>query len=643
MRKRKECVFGLHFDFHAGPGQKGLGDNFRISDYEQMLREVQPDNLQVDTKGHPGLASYPTSVGNAADLYKTDMLIQIKTVCDKYEVPVFSHYSGVWDVFQCEKHPEYRAEFKGIVNKGETSVFSSYVDDVMIPQLKELAGKYKMNGVWVDGECWATQVDYSQSARDAFTKKYGREPDVENGKEEYEYFCRQAFFDYVKKYIDAVHSEYPDFEIASNWLETSFCPCDTGIDVDFISADYDPTDSVNTARFESRSLVNSRKHWELLAWGFNNQNGFYAIKSANQLKQELAAIYNLGGAANLYYTSLRNNIQMNAMPIWKELSAFAKQVGRHNYGIKLIPQIAVLYSQKGLFSHKKRLFSRWEDVIADDAVGCTLALLDAGESVEVVFSHTLKNRMGEFPLVVVPNWIEIEDDVKAMLVDYVAGGGRLMLMGSNAANIFADELNINVVGRTDENMFIRFNDYFIGVNGTKCITDCEASLFDFYSNYLDGEKLFPAVIVKPYKKGKVVALPYDFGVSYRKNQSAKTLDMLRKTLDMCGYKPIVRVDASYKADVAVGINKGSFTVNILNTSGDHNNLTVREFSYIPPLYSVPVSVDLALLSKHVPVNSGKVSVTDIEGNIFPVKTDGDTLTVMVDKIEIQKTLIFTFA
>ena len=37
MKKRKDCLFGMHFDFHAKPDETGLGGDFRPEDYEKML------------------------------------------------------------------------------------------------------------------------------------------------------------------------------------------------------------------------------------------------------------------------------------------------------------------------------------------------------------------------------------------------------------------------------------------------------------------------------------------------------------------------------------------------------------------------------------------------------------------------------
>ena len=64
--KRKDCFFGLHFDFHANAETPDIGADFDESTVERIAREVKPDFIQCDTKGHPGFSSYPTKKGNPA-------------------------------------------------------------------------------------------------------------------------------------------------------------------------------------------------------------------------------------------------------------------------------------------------------------------------------------------------------------------------------------------------------------------------------------------------------------------------------------------------------------------------------------------------------------------------------------------------
>ena len=51
--KRHNHFFGVHFDFHALPGQI-VAYPYRPDIIAKMLDEVKPDFVQCDTKGHQG-------------------------------------------------------------------------------------------------------------------------------------------------------------------------------------------------------------------------------------------------------------------------------------------------------------------------------------------------------------------------------------------------------------------------------------------------------------------------------------------------------------------------------------------------------------------------------------------------------------
>ena len=72
--QRSDSFLGIHFDFHAGPDCTEIGKNTTREMIENIINQVQPDYLQIDCKGHRGLTSYPTRVGNQAPGFVGDPL-----------------------------------------------------------------------------------------------------------------------------------------------------------------------------------------------------------------------------------------------------------------------------------------------------------------------------------------------------------------------------------------------------------------------------------------------------------------------------------------------------------------------------------------------------------------------------------------
>ena len=115
-----------------------------------------------------------------------------------------------------------------------------------------------MDGAWVDGECWASVPDFGEPALKAFRDGTGiqdvpRKPGDPHWFEFLE-FHREAFRRYLRHYIAEVKKTHPDFQICSNWAFTDHMPEPVCAPVDFLSGDYSPEDSVNSARLSARYL-----------------------------------------------------------------------------------------------------------------------------------------------------------------------------------------------------------------------------------------------------------------------------------------------------------------------------------------------------------------------------------------------------
>jgi len=241
--KRTESFLGIHFDFHAGPDGKEVGKNTTPEMVNAILDKVKPDYIQIDCKGHPGYSSYPTKVGNPVPGFVGDPLRVWREVTAARGVALYMHYSGVWDSRAIELHPDWAViNADGSTNKNATSVFGPYVDRLLIPQLRELAGDYGVDGVWVDGECWATVPDYGAAAVAAFRaatgfKEVPRKPGDAHWFEWME-FQREAFRKYLRHYLAEVKRTHPRFDIASNWAFSDHMPEPVSAPVAFLSGDF---------------------------------------------------------------------------------------------------------------------------------------------------------------------------------------------------------------------------------------------------------------------------------------------------------------------------------------------------------------------------------------------------------------------
>lgn len=221
---RSASFLGIHFDFHAGDDCKEIGKNVTPTMVASIIDLVEPDYIQVDCKGHRGLSSYPTKVGHPAPGFVKDALQIFRDVTAEKGVALYCHYSGVLDEEAVKQHPDWAIQGSdGTIGGADgrvTSVFGPYVDELLIPQLKELNDVYGIDGMWIDGECWGLERDFQPSVIEKFKKETGIQAIPQQPGDpfwhEYSQFCREGFRQYVRHYVTELHKHNPDFQIASN-------------------------------------------------------------------------------------------------------------------------------------------------------------------------------------------------------------------------------------------------------------------------------------------------------------------------------------------------------------------------------------------------------------------------------------------
>ena len=442
--KRADAFLGIHFDFHAGEDCTQVGARTTPEMVEQVIDKVKPDYIQIDCKGHRGYSSYPTKVGNPAPGFVGDPLRIWRDVTRKRGVSLFMHYSGVWDYKAVADHPDWAAiNGDGKPNRRATSVFGPYTDTLMIPQLRELAGEYGVDGVWVDGDCWGTAPDYSEATVKRFCEQTGAKSAPRKASEPYWNqwmdYHREGFRRYVRHYVDKLKESHPDFQVISNWAFSDHMPEAVTANVAGLSGDFAPDDSVNSARFAGRCLEDQGIPWDLMSWSFSRKTR--KQKPAVQLMQEAALVLAIGGGYQAYFKQDRDGaIRTPAeMDVMAEVARFCRQRQAYCHRSVAVPQIALLYSTAGHYWESPRLF-HWSGSHGVKILRNALTeMLQNQYGVQILSEHQLKGHMSEWPVVVVPGWAYLESDFRDELAAHAKSGGQLVLIGPGPTKLFENE------------------------------------------------------------------------------------------------------------------------------------------------------------------------------------------------------------
>ncbi|MCX6577287.1 MAG: hypothetical protein NTV82_12955 [Candidatus Aminicenantes bacterium] len=600
---RQNAFFGLHFDLHPSKTDTELGADVSTENIARLLNRVKPDYIQYDCKGHVGWAGYPTKIGWPAPGIKKDSLAVWRKVTREQGVALFIHYSGVWDSQAIEHHPEWaRIDEKGNRDPNNTSVFGVYKDEFLIPQLKEVTSVYELDGVWVDGECWAAQLDYSPRALDAWKKETGLRTAPKDRNDprwlDWKMFNRRAFENYLCHWVDALHAFNPNLQITSNWMYTSFAPKPLVAKLDFLSGDYSPSLSLDRARVEARYLASTGMPWDLMAWGFDKgKDQGWSIKTPVQLMQEAAVVLMQGGGFQIYHQPTRSGLIVDAIIDQEgQVADFCRARQEVSFKSKTVPQIALLLSSESHWDKSEKIFAPWGGEF-DDLEGTLHALLELHYSVDILAEHQLEPRLKDFALVVIPDSHKLADGFKKSLMGYVERGGNLLLLGEKCARLFEPALGVSLAAPPQNiTAELATSSGPVSVNGIwQDITLSSARPAGFRHLTRDtGKGPSVAATLTDFGKGKIGAVYGPLAGIFFKSHHPYLRKFIGDIVKELFPEPAVFVDGPATVDIALRTTKsGRLSLHLLNRSNlplpDRYNFT----DFIPAVGPLTVKIKTA--------------------------------------------------
>jgi len=637
---RKDSYFGMHFDLHPQADDTDLGSDLAEEMIEKFLIAVEPDYVQYDCKGHAGYLGYASKVGTPSPGIVRDSLEMWRRVTARRGVALYIHFSGLRDSLAIKQHPEWGCvRSDGSIDPDATSTFGPYVDDLMIPELKEAASKYDLDGAWIDGECWAVKPDYSNAAERAFRAATGIQElpkgPSDPGWHEFLDFNRRQFRNYVKHYVEALHRARPGFQIASNWLYSTYVPERPDIPVDFVSGDYLGNASISTARLEARYLSSIGTPWDLMAWGFQRAGGSkvtYTHKPAVQLQQEAAVVLAQGGGFQAYYQPTRaGRLDDRLIGVMSKLARFCRDRQPICHKSATVPQIGLLFSTTSLYRTSNRMFGGWGQFTAP-ARGLVDALVDNGFSVDVLPEWKLEEVIGDYPLMVVPDWAEVGLKVKDIVVRHVRKGGNAVVAGAENAALFINELNVRLLGKPEEGeWFVKGEEVFANVRGLwqKVMPAGAQILEERYPTYDALKDAECAATVTSVGAGRMAAFYGPVGAAYALSHGSALRQFIRRVIDKV-FTPLVRLDGPSTVEVVVRKKDGRLLVHLLNCTGMQVATEYVAGDFVAPVGPVRVEIRLAKKPSRATLEPGARALQgDYRDGIW---------TVTIDRLQIHEIL-----
>ena len=570
--KRRDCYFGLHFDFHATPDDTGIGSMTDAKKVGEYLDAVKPDFIQFDTKGHPGYASFMTEYGNVAPGLEVDHLKIIREETKKRGILLFAHYSGTFEAKVTKEHPDWATMRQDgtrsqIVNVTDTP----YYETIMLPQLQELAHKYGFDGVWVDGDSAFAEFDYSPAVIEKFRKETGFEMvGDESTSPSRVAFCkmeRKRIDEYIERYARDLHATCPGFEVGSSFARSEVQPEEIK-GLDFYSGDI----FANEATVLVRCYAGLGKPWDIMSWGhsgaWNTPDGGFqpcGDKSTEYLCREGAMALAQGGAYEIVNPlTTQGEMRMTEKNSMARVAKFVRARQKFLQHSHPLRSAAIWYSNEEhirafMTGDKNKLYGN-----LNAAYFACFEITNGGRAADIVYDDIImSDRIDECPVIIIPEYRCILPEYRDALVRYMERGGKVVACGVEACKTFTD-----ITSDEDRVMFIEDGDIMQGVINHRVATfgDDMIPIGMFHIDDMKPEA--PAINAAAWKKvgkGALYCIGWNIFTDYGTNGKFAERDLMRRVLDLADPKPETYLEKGVKRVELVPSEKnGVRMVNIIN-------------------------------------------------------------------------------
>ncbi len=636
---RSDSFFGMHFDFHASPDcVVNIEGTAELLD--KMLTRIKPDFVQCDSKGHPGITSFESDYGPSAAFPDGISPLQIwRDVTNKHNTALYAHYSGVIDANYINLHPEASVtNADGTTHPTATNMFCNYVDDRMIPQMKELAGKYGVDGIWIDGDCWGVLPDYSPKCLEEFTKATGITEIPRSSEDKYypEFleFLRDKYKAFLKHYVEEVHKEYPDFEICSNWMYTMYAPEKAEIGLDFLSGDYAPIRSVREARSHARCIAPQNKPWDLMAWGFSGDiaSAGFNVKPPAMLKQEAAVTIALGGGVQFYCIQRFDSTLVDGfIDNFAEGGAFIRERQKYCQGSKSTSDTTIFLSKNSMYRAQQQPYTprRVDIQNLDGALAC---ILENGRATDISAEHQLEENISRYKFVIVPEWAEMTEESIDFFTAFAEKGGNLLVVGADAVTAFSKVTGIKYSDAVEGNLY--FGKGELGAPGSTCTKYRKIEALGENSKALHKTSdsyakpgYFETTAETTVGKGKIITLSANVFSRYNQLKSSYIRKYIGSLCDVAYPAPKARIKGTSFADLSIQAKDGKEYLHLVNISGLACLSETVIYDEIPVLTDFTVEVICDKKPEKV--------IMQPDGRELEFYFSDKTLEIKIDKLEIH--------
>jgi len=417
----------IHLDFHTSPLIPGIGTAFDKNRWQECLRESAVDSVTLFSKCHHGVSYHPTKIGKMHPRLGFDLLRAQFDALKEIGINAPIYLSAGVDNVASHEHPEWReispdGSFTGWAKSplqaGYHSMdFHSPYLDYLCEQIREVVQLFPdCDGIFLDiisqsGGCGRWSLDFMQA--------HGLDPEKETDRRE---SCRLALEKYYKATTEASRSGRADMPVFHNAGHiprgrNEILPYFSHLELESLPTggwgyDHFPMSAKYACNLDKDFLGMTGKFHT--TWG--EVGGF---KHPNALRYECAAMLAFGARCSVG-DQLHPDARLDESTYEIIGEAYRDVAAKEDWvaGAEQIFDIGVLSSEAENGSFRESF--------SDE--GANRVLLE-NHFLFAIIDRTMD--FDRFKLLVLPDDIRIDEELKTKLDAFLAKGGSLLLSGES--------------------------------------------------------------------------------------------------------------------------------------------------------------------------------------------------------------------
>ncbi len=427
----------VHLDFHTSEEVPAVGDRFDKEQFKEALRLGHVDSITVFSKCHHGWAYHPSKANEMHPKLKFDLLGAELEACREAGVNAPVYLSAGLDEKYAKRHvehlnkpaPDAGADFLNRPGYHLLCYNTPYLD-TLVAQVEEVMQRYDPTGIFLDIS--APRICYCQYCIRSMREK-GLDPhdpaDVKkHGDLVYAEYCRRTA-EAVRKY----NPETKIFHNAGNITRgrRDIADFDTHLELESLPTGGWGYDHFPMSAAYSRTLG---KEFLGMTGKFHTSWGeFGGFKHPNALRYEVALSLAEGAKCSIG-DQLHPSGEMNLSTYGLIGKAYAEAEAKEPYvrGAKHLADVAILSAEA---------FARRPDRNCPYDMGASRVLLEGKVLYDLVDQY---EELTKYRLLILPDVVRVDDELKAKLEAYLAQGGKLLCSGESGLKPGSDEFALDL-------------------------------------------------------------------------------------------------------------------------------------------------------------------------------------------------------